>query len=116
MRTVRNGMRRRACCRFEPLEARVLLHAGHDHTPEAAPASPSHADEHEWSLLEAGRPVPAPPMVVTDSATQGEWGQSMTWPGVAIHAHLLPSGKVLFWGAEDRQADTQIWDPVTNEM
>jgi galactose oxidase len=35
----------------------------------------------------------------------------MTWPWEAIHAHLLPTGKVLFW---DRGDHSQLWDPATN--
>jgi Glyoxal oxidase N-terminus. len=35
----------------------------------------------------------------------------MTWPYEAIHAHLLPTGKVLF---ETRGDHSQLWNPETN--
>lgn len=44
------------------------------------------------------------------AAIRGEWGPTIQTPVVGIHAHLLPTGKVLFWG--DR-GDAQIWDPAS---
>ncbi len=42
----------------------------------------------------------------------------MTWPYEAIHAHLLPTGKVLFWskrfGATNNHS--HLWDPSTNSV
>lgn len=41
----------------------------------------------------------------------GEWALPIQWPNVAIHAHLLPTGKVLTFG---RMNDTpSLWDPGT---
>jgi len=37
----------------------------------------------------------------------------MTWPCLAIHAHLLPTGKVLFWPSGD---NPNLWDPATNAL
>lgn len=39
----------------------------------------------------------------------------MPWPVVAIHAHLLPSGKVMAWHNNGLQLTTQthLWDPAT---
>jgi galactose oxidase len=61
--------------------------------------------------------------------TVGEWGAVIPWPNVAIHAHLLPNGKVLFWGRREWNTNVnppkpaegldphrsipRIWDPVT---
>jgi hypothetical protein len=42
-------------------------------------------------------------------ATRGEWSPTFQTPVVGIHLHLLPTGKVLFWG--DR-GDAQLWDPA----
>lgn len=42
-------------------------------------------------------------------ATRGEWGPTFQTPVVAIHQHLLPTGKVLLWG--DR-GPAQLWDPA----
>ena len=43
------------------------------------------------------------------AATRGAWGATVQTPVVGIHVHLLPTGKVLFWG--DR-GDAQLWDPA----
>jgi hypothetical protein len=44
-------------------------------------------------------------------STVGQWSAVTIWPYKPIHAHLLPSGKVLFWP----RADTpKLWDPATN--
>ena len=48
----------------------------------------------------------------------GRWDPVMQMPNVAVHAHLLPSGNVLFWGRRDRPDGTmdeqectpQLWD------
>jgi hypothetical protein len=39
----------------------------------------------------------------------------MPWPVVAIHAHLLPNGKVMAWHNNGLQLTTQthLWDPAT---
>src|SRR3954447_3619274 len=31
----------------------------------------------------------------------GRWDPVLDMPNVAVHAHLLPNGKVLFWGRRD---------------
>jgi Galactose oxidase-like, Early set domain/Fibronectin type III domain/Glyoxal oxidase N-terminus len=46
-----------------------------------------------------------------DPATVGQFSSVMTWPYEAIHAHLLPTGKVLF---ETRGDHSQLWNPETN--
>jgi galactose oxidase len=42
-------------------------------------------------------------------ATTGRWGAKFSTPVVAVHMHLLPTGRVLFWG--DR-GGAQLWDPA----
>jgi hypothetical protein len=42
-------------------------------------------------------------------AIRGRWGPLITSPVVGIHVHLLPTGKVLFWG---RAGVAQLWDPT----
>ena len=32
-----------------------------------------------------------------DPATVGQWSAVMSWPYLAVHAHVLPTGKVLWW-------------------
>lgn len=40
----------------------------------------------------------------------------MSWPVVAIHAHLLPNGKVMFWDRHDAagDGDPRLFEPTTN--
>jgi galactose oxidase len=54
----------------------------------------------------------------------GRWDQVFELPNVAIHTHVLPNGKVLFWGRRDQPAGSMhehectpcIWDPKTGEL
>jgi hypothetical protein len=43
------------------------------------------------------------------AATKGKWGSVFSTPVVAVHMHLLPTGKVLLFG--DR-GNAQLWDPA----
>jgi hypothetical protein len=44
-----------------------------------------------------------------DEAVAGRWDAPITWPHVAIHAHLLPNGQVMSYG---RMASTPVsWNP-----
>jgi hypothetical protein len=44
--------------------------------------------------------------------SQGRWAPVFTTPALGIHLHLLPTGKVLFWGFN---GDPQIWDPTNSD-
>jgi galactose oxidase len=54
-------------------------------------------------------------------AVMGEWSEVFPLPNAAIHTHLLPNGKVLFWGRRDLPSGTlddhfctpHVWDPAT---
>ena len=46
--------------------------------------------------------------------TSGEWSAVRSWPIVAVHAHLLPSGDVLAWTDYTTNAGAQIWRRATN--
>src|SRR4030095_2603005 len=48
-----------------------------------------------------------------DPATVGRFSPVMPWPYEAIHAHLLATGKVLFWTRGDQ---SQLWNPATNAV
>jgi galactose oxidase len=45
----------------------------------------------------------------------GQWSSVMTWPYEPIHAHVLPSGKVLFW-TRDAGDKCRLWDPANNAV
>ena len=49
-----------------------------------------------------------------NEALIGQWASPIAWPNVAIHAHLLPTGKVMTYG---RMNDTPtLWDPATGSF
>jgi hypothetical protein len=46
----------------------------------------------------------------------GQWSAVLSWPNIAVHTHLLPTGKVLFhpeWELGDNQ---HLWDPLTGAV
>ncbi|HEX2217501.1 MAG TPA: galactose oxidase-like domain-containing protein [Gemmatimonadales bacterium] len=49
------------------------------------------------------------PSGTSSAATRGQWGPTFQTPVVGIHLHVLPTGKVMFWG--DRGA-AHLWDPA----
>jgi len=55
--------------------------------------------------------VSKPSFDVAGSSTVGEWSAPTPWPIVAVHLHLLSTGKVFGWG---KFGDPYLWDPATN--
>src|SRR6266513_1690244 len=49
-----------------------------------------------------------------DPATVGQFSPVMTWPYMAVHAHVLPTGKVLWWPQFSYGDNPTLWDPATN--
>jgi galactose oxidase len=57
-------------------------------------------------------------------AYRGRWDPVFELPNVAIHTHVLPNGKVLFWGRRDEPTGSMdehectpyIWEPGTGEL
>lgn len=43
----------------------------------------------------------------------GNWSDPENWSVVAIHAHLLPTGQVMYW---DRFGKGRLWNPATGEF
>jgi hypothetical protein len=43
------------------------------------------------------------------AATRGKWGAAFATSILAVHAHLLPTGKVFFWG---KSGQARLWDPA----
>ena len=61
-------------------------------------------------------PCGAPAMAGLASATAadaGSWTAPFPWPVVALHASLLPTGRVLTWGLD---GEPQVWNPTTGEF
>ena len=48
-----------------------------------------------------------------DPATVGQFSSVMTWPYMAVHAHLLPTGKVIWWPQFSQGDNPTLWDPST---
>src|SRR5713226_6060943 len=49
-----------------------------------------------------------------NSATVGQFSSVMTWPYVAVHAHVLPTGKVIWWPPFNLADNPTLWDPSAN--
>jgi galactose oxidase len=56
------------------------------------------------------------PRVATqaDPSLVGQWSAVQTWPYRAIHATLLPTGRVMFWDSYELADNPRLWDPATN--
>jgi len=60
-----------------------------------------------------GAPAIANLMASATAADAGSWTQPFPWPSVAVHLHLLPTGKVLSWG---NLGQPVVWDPETGQF
>jgi len=53
----------------------------------------------------------------SDPAQVGQWSAVKSWPVPAVHAHLLPTGKVLFFTEFDKGTDgPYLWTPETDTL
>ncbi len=48
-----------------------------------------------------------------DPSLVGQWSALKIWPVVAVHTHLLPTGKVMFWPYSD---GPRLWDPASDAL
>src|SRR5438876_2932748 len=62
----------------------------------------------------AGQLIAVSSASAQDPATVGQFSSVMTWPYIAAHAHLLPTGKVLWFPPFAKGYYPQLWDPSTN--
>src|SRR5262245_35209949 len=46
----------------------------------------------------------------------GQWTDVASWPIVAVHALLMPTGNVLAWTDYTNNAGAQVWRPSTNSF
>ncbi len=58
-------------------------------------------------------PVPVTVTSTTASAI-GQWSGVSSWPLVAVHATLLPNGRLLVWDGADQNGRAYVWNPSTN--
>src|SRR5437867_5732591 len=53
------------------------------------------------------------PRLIAQGSTIGVWSGPTAWPILAIHTHVLPNGKVLFWTHDDSiPGRAYLWDPT----
>ncbi|OLE05663.1 MAG: hypothetical protein AUI36_42420 [Cyanobacteria bacterium 13_1_40CM_2_61_4] len=52
-------------------------------------------------------------VVATTPAVVGQWAAPVTWPIVAVHAHLLPTGEILASDGQTAGATARLWNPST---
>ena len=72
-----------------------------------------------WFFVIVGSGIGDCPPVNAQSTSDviGQWSTvQQAWPYVAIHAHMLPTGKVMFWQSYDVADFPQLWDPTTNSI
>jgi galactose oxidase len=67
----------------------------------------SSGDESTEPVENGSTACPAPSQ--QPQAESGEWSPPFAWPVVAVHLHLLPTGRVLSWG---RIGDPQLYNPA----
>src|ERR1051325_11488225 len=46
---------------------------------------------------------------VSPPSAIGQWSSVMSWPAVAVHAHMLSNGKVLTW---EFGSTASVWNPA----
>src|SRR5581483_6864185 len=73
----------------------------------AGPGDVSWGQASTAAILPSARGVAA---AATYPSTVGQWSAPIPWPTVAVHAMLLPTGKVLTWG--DGGPSANVWDPA----
>ncbi len=101
----------------------VLADSGHDHTDQQSVIKPEltqFTEPFRPRVVRAAQPTLGQPAVF------GQWSDVESWPVIAVHANLLPNGKVLAWDATPDDTDddphttdnyttrVSLWDPVTN--
>jgi hypothetical protein len=66
---------------------------------------------------EVGSPLAAPPveLAALGVGTSGQWSGVLPWVDRAVNAHVLPTGKVMYWPAWFGDAPARIWDPATGQ-
>jgi len=65
----------------------------------------------------AGNTSTSTPVAITvtipSGSTSGQWAAPSSWPIVAVHASLLPTGEVLAWDGQQDGNDARLWNPAT---
>ena len=68
------------------------------------------------ALVTPGAAEPPETSASSHASEVGEWTAPLAFPTLPIHAHLLPTGKVMFWDRHDfptGDGHPRLWDPDT---
>jgi len=68
----------------------------------------------DYSGNTAGSQVISITVTNPTASLTGQWSAVASWPIVAVHAMLLPTGNVLAWTDYTDNAGAQLWRPSTN--
>lgn len=65
-----------------------------------------------------GGPSMAGVRIVDDESARllGHWSHIISFPTVAVHLHMLPTGKVMFWQDGGAIEEVYLWDPITGAI
>jgi hypothetical protein len=53
-------------------------------------------------------------VIPTTTDLVGQWGAPLTWPIVAVHVNLLPTGEILAWDGQQAGTNARLFNPATN--
>ena len=110
------------CLALGSIAPGVAADSGHTHAQPLVfkPAEPQFTEPFRPRVVQAAQTTLGQPAVF------GQWSDVESWPVIAVHANLLPNGKVLAWDATPDDTDddphttdnyttrVSLWDPVTN--
>lgn len=111
------------CAALLSVSLGVVADSGHSHDskqPVFKPKDAQFTEPFRPRVVQAGQTTLGQPAVF------GQWSDVESWPVIAVHANLLPNGKVLAWDATPDDTDddphttdnyttrVSLWDPVTN--
>ncbi|WP_338865449.1 galactose oxidase-like domain-containing protein [Myxococcus stipitatus] len=73
---------------------------------------------HSWrvAILATWAAVSVAQAQSPDVATAGQWTPVQKWPYSAVHTHVLPTGKVMFFSEFGDGDNPMLWDPQTNVL
>src|SRR5436190_1998149 len=67
-----------------------------------------------WTVRLLTAAITFPSLFAQSSAMVGQWSPVIIWPFKAVHTHVLPTSKVMFWDSFDLGDNARLWDPATN--
>jgi len=88
-----------------------IADSGHEHRSAASASTPT-----QFTKPFYPRTVQAAQPSLGQPALYGQWSDVESWPIIAVHANLLPNGKVLAWDAtpDDFDDDPHTTDTFTD--